>query len=67
MAPTSLLSPGETVPEMAVPCSDGTTRWTSELLADGPVVLFVLEGVASASASDHSSHSMFSCALSQKF
>lgn len=52
MAATSLMSPGEMVPEMAVPCSDGTTRWTSELLAEGPVALFVLEGVGSVSASD---------------
>lgn len=48
----SLLSPGEMVPEMALPCADGATRWMSDLLADGPIVLFVLESVAAASASD---------------
>lgn len=47
-----LMSPGEMVPEMALPCSDGTTRWISDLLADGPLVLFVVEHVNSPSASE---------------
>lgn len=48
----SLMSAGSKVPEMALPCSDGTTRWISELLEEGPVVLFVVERVAAPSASD---------------
>lgn len=52
MATASLMAPGDHLPEMALPCSDGHTRWMSDLLGEGPIVLFVLENVGAQSAAD---------------
>ncbi|MHC5019640.1 MAG: redoxin domain-containing protein [Planctomycetota bacterium] len=52
MANNSLMAPGGHLPEMALPCSDGHTRWMSDLLREGPIVLFVLEGVDRQNAAD---------------